>query len=167
MSDGMPKDLLGGDPADIERGLDEWVAGFERNAARLRELRHRVDEVRLTATSASGVVTVTVDANGTLTDVRFTDRIIQTTPDELRRQLLDAVKQAKSGIVDTVREIADETVDADSAGRIAGYYGQRSGGIGEPGAEAPESEDRPARSRRGDADDDFGEDSIFDSSRES
>ena len=38
MSEGMPRDLFAGDPVDVERGLDEWVAGFERYAARYREL---------------------------------------------------------------------------------------------------------------------------------
>jgi len=71
----LPGDLFAGDPVDVERGLDEWVAGFERNAARYRDLAHRVEEVRLSATSPSGVVTVTVDANGTLIDARFSDRV--------------------------------------------------------------------------------------------
>jgi DNA-binding protein YbaB len=153
MSEGIPRDLLGGDPGDIERGLDEWVAGFERNAARYQELQSRVDEVRLSATSTSGVVTVTVDANGVLTDARFTDRIVSTTPEELSRQLLEAVSRAKAGIVGKVRDIAGETVGGAGAERITGYYEQRFAGIGEPDA-------APQQSHRRD-DDDFGGDSIF------
>lgn len=165
MSEGMPRDLFAGDPIDVERGLDEWVAGFERNAARYRELQHQVEELRLSATSPSGVVTVTVDANGTLIDARFSDRVRQTSPDELSRQLLGAINRAKAGIVGKVREVADETLgpDArDSADRIVGYYGQRFSGIGEPHAGMPES----GRGRAASADDeDFGEGSIFDRRR--
>ena len=162
MREGMPRDLFGGDPADVERALDEWVAGFERNAARYRELQQRVEEVRLSATSPSGVVTVTVDANGTLVDARFSDRMHQTTPDELSRQLLGAINRAKAEIVGKVREVADETLgpDArDSTERIVGYYGQRFSGVAEPDAEASASD----RGRAAPADDeDFGERSIFD-----
>jgi DNA-binding protein YbaB len=158
MSEGISRDLLGGDPDDIERGLDEWVAGFERKAARYQEMQHRVDEVRLSATSPSGVVTVTVDANGVLTDVRFSDRIVQTTPEELSRQLLDAVTKAKTGIAGTVREIAADTVGEEGADRIVGYYGQRFPDLGEPDAGLPQSD---VRRRDSDDDDDFGADSIF------
>jgi hypothetical protein len=106
-----------------------------------------------------------VDANGTLIDARFSDRVRQTSPDELSRQLLGAINRAKAGIVGKVREVADETLgpDArDSADRIVGYYGQRFSGIGEPGAGMPES----GRGRAASADDeDFGEGSIFDRRR--
>jgi DNA-binding protein YbaB len=165
MSEGLPGDLFAGDPVDVERGLDEWVVGFERNAARYRELQHRVEEVRLCATSPSGVVTVTVDADGTLIDARFSDRVRQTSPDELSRQLLGAINRAKAGIVGKVREVAEETLgpDArDSADRIVGYYGQRFPGIGEPDAGVPKSD----RGRAASTDDeDFGESSIFDRRR--
>lgn len=128
MSQGM--NLFGGDPSEVERGLDEWVAGFERKAARYQELQHRVEEVRLSATSPNGVVTVTVDANGNLVDARFSDRLIQTTPDELRAQLLAALHQAKAQIAARVREVADDTLGEearDSADRITGYYEQKFG----------------------------------------
>src|SRR4051794_4647428 len=42
--------LFGGDPAEVERSLDEWVAGFEHKAARYQELQHEVDDVRISAT---------------------------------------------------------------------------------------------------------------------
>ncbi len=106
-----------------------------------------------------------MDANGTLIDARFSDRVRQTSPDELSRQLLGAINRAKAGIVGKIREVADETLgpDArDSADRIVGYYGKRFSGIGEPGAGMPES----GRGRAASADDeDFGEGSIFDRRR--
>ncbi len=151
--EGIPNDLFRGDPQDIERGLDEWVAGLERNAARYEELRQRVDAVRLTATSPSGVVTVTVDANGALLDARFADRVHQTAPDELTHQLLTAIAAAKQRIVAEVREVADQALGEDareSADRIVGYYRERF-----PDSEEPE---RPAR--RGD--DEFDGGSIYD-----
>ena len=166
MSEGLPGDLFAGDPVDVERGLDEWVVGFERNAARYRELQHRVEEVRLCATSPSGVVTVTVDADGTLIDARFSDRVRQTSPDELSRQLLGAINRAKAGIVGKVREVAEETLgpDArDSADRIVGYYGQRFPGIGEP--DAGVSDSGRGRVASADDDEDFGGGSIFDRRR--
>ena len=55
-----------------------------------------------------------MDANGTLIDARFSDRVRQTTPDELSRQLLGAINRAKAGIVSKVREVADETLGPDA-----------------------------------------------------
>lgn len=152
MAEGLPRDLFTGDVDRIERGLDDWVAGFERRAARYQELQHRVDEVRLSATS--GVVTVTVDANGVLVDARFSDRVSQTSPEELTRQLLGALNQAKAGIPGRVQEIAGSSLGADagaSADRIVGYYRERFDSIGNPDA-------GPSRPDDGD----FGDESIFD-----
>lgn len=159
---GMPKDLFGGDPADIERRLDQWVAGFERNAERYQELQRRVDDVRLTATSPSGVVTVTVDATGALTDARFTDRVASISPDELGRQLMTAVNRAKAQIVERVREVAEDTLGPEgrtSADRIVDHVSERFAGLGEPDQGA-----RPSELRRSApaSDDDFDQGSIFD-----
>ncbi len=132
MTRGM--NLFGGDPSEVERGLDEWVAGFEQKAARYQELQHRVEEVRLSATSSNGVATVTIDANGNLVDIRFSDRVIQTTPDELRAQVHGALSRAKAQIAARVREAADDTLGPearDSADRITGYYEQKFGAPGE------------------------------------
>lgn len=158
MTEGLPRDLFTGDVGRIERGLDDWVAGFERRAARFQELQHRVEDVRLSATSPSGVVTVTVDANGALIDVRFSDRVNQTAPEELTRQLLGALNQAKARIADSVQEIAAASLGADAGGsvdRIVGYYRDRFPDIDGPEAGSP----RPT----GRTDDgDFGDESIFD-----
>jgi DNA-binding protein YbaB len=162
MTEGMPRDLFGGDPVEVRRGLDEWVAGFERNAARYTELQHQVEEVRVSATSPSGVVAVTVDANGMLTDARFSDRVNQTSPEELSRQLLSALNRAKAEIIAKVREAAYETLgpDAqDSADRITGYYGERFAGAGEP--DVPPSSSHRRRGTAGE-DEDFGGDSVLD-----
>jgi len=157
MTERIPNDLFRGDPQDIERGLDEWVAGLERNAVRYQELQHRVEGVRLTATSPTGVVTVTVDATGALVDVSFTDRIVQTPPEELSRQVLMAVERARGQIVGEVQEVTEETLGADagdSAERIVGYYRERFPENAEPAGP-------PRRPHRGD-DDEFDAGSIFD-----
>ncbi|RZS29533.1 YbaB/EbfC DNA-binding family protein [Herbihabitans rhizosphaerae] len=184
MTQGLPDDLFAGDPDAIERGLDEWVAGFERNAARYTELAERVQDVRLTATSADGSVTVTVDANGVLKDAQFSDKISHTPPAELSRQLLGAIDKAKAGIAATVREVATETLgeDArDSADRIVGHYQERFADVpepdqtpaaadeelsigrlaDEPSGRPPRREPPPRRRRPPEDDEDFGADSFL------
>lgn len=128
----VPGDLFGGDPAAVERGLDEWVAGFERKAERYQELQQRVEGVRITATSPNGVVTVTVDADGSLVDAKFTDQVARSAPDEVGRQLMAAINQAKAQITARVREVAGDTLGEDGAERIAGYYAQKFADPGEP-----------------------------------
>ncbi|MCT2587696.1 YbaB/EbfC family nucleoid-associated protein [Actinophytocola gossypii] len=155
MTEGIPNDLFRGDPQDIERGLDEWVAGLERNAERYQELANRVEAVRVSATSPSGVVTATVDANGALVDVVFTDRVSHTTADELRRQLMAAVGSARGQIVGEVRQAAGETLGpaaGDSAERIVGHYRER----------FPESTEPETPARRPRSGDDFEGGTIYD-----
>lgn len=154
----VPGDLVGGDPAEVERGLDAWVAKFERKAERYQQLQQRVDGVRISATSPNGVVTVTVDADGALVDARFTGELARGTPDELSRQLLIALDRAKAQITSRVREIAGDTLGDEGAERIAGYYAQKFAGPAEPDPRA-----EPPRRRPTDHDD-FGEDSVFDQS---
>ncbi|WP_394613702.1 YbaB/EbfC family nucleoid-associated protein [Lentzea sp. JNUCC 0626] len=134
--------LFGGDPADVERGLDEWVAGFEQNAARYQELQREVDEVRISESSPNGAVTVTIDASGVLVDAKFTERVINTSPDELGRQLLIAVNQAKAKIAGRVRAVAGQVVGDEAGSRITGYYEQKFGAAAEqsPRASRPDDE---------------------------
>ncbi len=127
MTRGM--NLFGGDPSEVERGLDEWVAGFEQKAARYQELQHEVEGVRVSETSPNGAVTVTIDANGVLVNAEFTDRILNTTPDELSRQLLTAINQAKTKIAGRVREVAGQVVGEEAGSRITGYYEQKFGAV--------------------------------------
>ncbi|MEU3621309.1 hypothetical protein BS329_08100 [Amycolatopsis coloradensis] len=164
MSPELPDELFRGDPVEIERGLDDWVAGFERNAARYQELRHRVDDVRVSASSPSGVVTVTVDANGSVVDAKFTERVQQTSPQELGVQLMGAINHAKAGIAGRVREVTDDTLGADagsSADRIVHYYEERFPSTGEPTEASPRSDRREAD----DGEEDFGGGSIYDRRR--
>ena len=147
MTQGM--NLFGGDPADVERNLDEWVAGFEQKAARYQELQHEVDDVRISETSPNGAVTVTIDASGVLVDAKFTDRVLNTSPDELGRQLLLAVGQAKAKIAGRVREVAGQVVGDEAGSRITGYYEQKFGA--EPVRQPP-----PRR-----ADDDEGYGTVY------
>ncbi|CCH32512.1 YbaB/EbfC family nucleoid-associated protein [Actinosynnema sp. NPDC047251] len=127
MSEGTARDLFSGDPAAIEAGLDDWVAELERNAEHYQELQRRVDDVRLTATSPNGAVTVTVDASGALVDATFTPKVLNTAPEELGRQLMAAVGQARARITDEVGRAAAETVGGDGAQRITGYYREKFG----------------------------------------
>src|SRR5688500_6247618 len=60
--------LLSGDPAQVERGIDDWVAGVRQRADRMQQLKVQVDRIQVTETSKDGAVTVTVDANGVPTD---------------------------------------------------------------------------------------------------
>ncbi|MBE1576965.1 YbaB/EbfC family nucleoid-associated protein [Amycolatopsis roodepoortensis] len=164
MGSELPDDLFRGDPVEIERGLDDWVAEFERNAARYQELQHRVEDVRVSASSPGGVVTVTVDANGSVVDAKFTERVHRTSPEELGAQLMGAINRAKAEIAGRVREVADDTLGAEagaSADRIVDYYQERFPSTGESAEALP-------RVDRGEADDgegDFGGGSIYDRRR--
>jgi DNA-binding protein YbaB len=155
----FPANLFGGAAADVERELDQWVAGFERNAERYRELQRQVEDVRLISTSPSGVVTVSVDATGVVTEVRFTDRIVSTAPEELAAQFMTALNHAKAQIAARVRVVAEDVLGPegrDSADRITNYYGERF-----PETREPEPNLPPSAPRSGSDYEDFGGGSIF------
>ena len=114
----------------------------------------------MSASSPSGVVTVTVDANGSVVDAKFTEGIHRTSPQELGAQLMGAVNRAKSEIAGRVREVTDDTLGADagaSADRIVHHYQERFRSTGEPAEASPRGAD--------DEEGDFGGGSIYDRRR--
>lgn len=113
MSEPRWDSLLSGDPAQVERGVDEWVEGLRQRADRLRELRSQVDRIEVTETSQNGAVTVTVDANGTVTDIRFSDRVVNVAPSELGPLVMGCISTARSRITERVREATNAAVGDD------------------------------------------------------
>jgi DNA-binding protein YbaB len=144
-------DALFGNPDGAERGIDDWVAGLRQRADRLDAVRTRVEEIRVEETSANGAVTVTVDANGVLSAIRFSERVANVRPDELSTSVMSALHTAQSRIAERVQEATEAELgdDLPDTGRmLVDSYRDRFGG-GEP---APHP--RPD-------DDQFGEQSFL------
>jgi DNA-binding protein YbaB len=152
--------LFGGDPAQIERDVDEWVEGVQQRADRMRELRTEVERIQITETSGNGAVTVTVDANGVPVDIRFTDRASSVAPAELGPLVMGCLRAAQSRIAGRVSQAAATTVGTDlpeTRQMLVDSYRQRFGDAAPEAPEAPATRRRPPP-RNGD---DFADDSYL------
>jgi DNA-binding protein YbaB len=151
--------LLGGDPAQVERDVDQWVESLQQRADRMRELHAQVERIRVTETSENGAVTVTVDANGVPVDIRFTDRASQVPPTELGPLVMGCLRTAHSHIAGLVREAASVAVGDDlpeTRQMLVDSYRERFGEA------APEPAPEPRAHRRSrNEDDNFEEDSYL------
>lgn len=104
----MPGDVhggfasLGSDPDEALRGIEQWAQGFADKAARYHAVQNETEQIRLSATSPDGRVKVTVRADGSVTDLQFTDKIRSMQPAELSAQILATMRKAQADIAGRV-----------------------------------------------------------------
>ncbi|MGV9365752.1 YbaB/EbfC family nucleoid-associated protein [Amycolatopsis sp. NPDC003731] len=96
------------DPDETIRRMDDWAAGFAAKAQRYQAAQEQTERLRLTATSSDGAVSVTVGADGTVTDLTFSNKVKSFPLEELSRQILTTMRRAQSGIADRVAGVMAE-----------------------------------------------------------
>ncbi|MEV6447931.1 YbaB/EbfC family nucleoid-associated protein [Amycolatopsis sp. NPDC051716] len=96
------------DPDETIRRMDDWAAGFAAKAERYQAAQEETERLRLTATSSDGAVSVTVGADGTVTDLTFSNKVKSFPLEELSRQILTTMRRAQSGIADRVAGVMAE-----------------------------------------------------------
>jgi DNA-binding protein YbaB len=102
------------DPDEAQASIQQWAEGFAAKAARYQEAAARTEDLRLTATSQGGLVTVTVRADGGVADIEFGEKASSVPLSELSAMILDTMHRAQSRIADQVSEVyADELGDED------------------------------------------------------
>ena len=108
------------DPEETIRRMDDWAAGFAAKAQRYQAAQEQTERLRLTATSSDGAVSVTVGADGTVTDLTFSNKAKSFPLEELSRQILTTMRRAQSGIADRVAGVmAEQLGDEDRETRSA------------------------------------------------
>jgi DNA-binding protein YbaB len=108
------------DPDETIRRMDDWAAGFAAKAERYQAAQAETEQLRLTATSGDGAVSVTVGADGTVTDLTFSNKVKSFPLEELSRQILTTMRRAQSGIADRVAGVmAEQLGDEDRDTRTA------------------------------------------------
>ncbi len=87
---------------------DEWLADFEKKVADLQqkatEFKTDIEASGATAVSGDEAVTVTVAANGSLTDLRLTDAAMRKSAGELATEILAMTRQARQTAASRVAE---------------------------------------------------------------
>ncbi|MFD3507576.1 YbaB/EbfC family nucleoid-associated protein [Nocardia sp. NPDC058666] len=91
---------------------DELEARARQRMYRIEELGEQMHAVRERVTSAEGAVTVEVDGNGALVDLRFSDEISRMSPDDFERAVVDAgneaVREAFARRAELIASLAEE-----------------------------------------------------------
>jgi DNA-binding protein YbaB len=96
------------DPEETIRRMDDWAAGFAAKAERYQAAQEQTERLRLTASSGDGAVSVTVGADGTVTDLTFSNKIKSFPLDELSRTILTTMRRAQAGIAERVAGVMTE-----------------------------------------------------------
>ncbi len=85
--------------AAMRQQVNSLLDGLKRQTAALKSAQEQTVEMTGRATSADGLVTVTVNAAGIVTDVRFAPSAFdRSTPDKLARSVVAATQQAAVGV---------------------------------------------------------------------
>jgi DNA-binding protein YbaB len=93
------------DPEAVKERVEQWAQGFAAKAERYQAAQAATEQVRLSASSSDGSVQVTVRADGTVTDLQFTEKIRAMPLPEISAQILATMRKAQSGIADRVGEV--------------------------------------------------------------
>lgn len=96
------------DPEAVQLRIQQWAQGFEAKAERYRAAQERTEQLRLSAASPDGSVRVTVRADGTVSELQFTEKVRTLPLNALSEQILATMRRAQSGIADKVSEVMTE-----------------------------------------------------------
>jgi DNA-binding protein YbaB len=103
---------VGGDATDA--ALDRWVADAEAMAARYQQLAADVERVSVSETTPDGLITVTVNSAGLVTDLRITERATGMPGPKVAAGVLWAMRRAQSRIAGQVAELMKDTIGEDT-----------------------------------------------------
>ncbi|WP_233158257.1 YbaB/EbfC family nucleoid-associated protein [Actinokineospora bangkokensis] len=123
----MSQPQFGGDGYQTEQEVRRWAADVEAKAQRYQQMQAEVAAVSVTESSRDGVVRVTVDATGAVTDLDIGDRHAELSGAELSREVLTTMRRAQSRITGSVAEVMERTVgdDPQTVAAVVGSYRER------------------------------------------
>ena len=113
----------------MQHRVSEWAQGFADKAAQAKIMRAQVEQIHATATSSDGAVRVTVDSDGLLTDLAFTDMVREVRPPELAAQVMACLRRAQQQLAPKVRETMQATVGGEQqlVDNVVSSYRERFG----------------------------------------
>ena len=100
---------------ELRARLDDVFGQYHRLRSGLDDLQEELSEVRASAMSADGLITVTVDQRGQLVDLRLDTQIHRAlTPDELSAAIVTTTGRAVTAATEQVAELMAECLPSDS-----------------------------------------------------
>jgi DNA-binding protein YbaB len=135
-------DPLSGAGGDAAAQVDQWVAQAKRKAERYQAMQAAVGQVSVTESGKDGLVTVTVDSAGNVTDLRITDQVRELSGAQVAAAVLTTLRRAQSRLPERLGEVMADTIgdDRQTMDTIVGNYRAK---FPEPEPEEPD----PAESR--------------------
>ncbi|MEU8896850.1 YbaB/EbfC family nucleoid-associated protein [Nocardia sp. NPDC048505] len=88
--------------------MDEIEARAQRALNRLRDLGDEMKKVRGRESSEDGAVTVEVDGNGALVDLRFTSAVSRMSPSEFEQAVVGTARRAAAIAMGRMGELITE-----------------------------------------------------------
>jgi DNA-binding protein YbaB len=118
---------IGGSPEQVERQLEEWARQAEQKAERYQEMSAAVSAVGATESSPDGMVTVTVNSSGAISNLELTDRIADHRGAEVAAQIMACMQRAQSKLAAQVVAAMQATIgdDRSTIDAVAAGYEQR------------------------------------------
>jgi hypothetical protein len=101
----MSVSAMNGSPDEAKARLDQWAAGLSAKAAKYESVARQTDALRLSASSVSNFVKVTVRADGSVTDLEFGPKARTVPMPELATLILDTMHRAQAGIAGRVGDV--------------------------------------------------------------
>lgn len=102
------------DADDAASYLHDWKARIDRKAADTQAMSDRLGRLRVTAADGNGLTEVTIDSAGTLTGIRFSERIQRVPPEAVARAVMAAHRAARREAGDRTRQIVIDALGSDS-----------------------------------------------------
>lgn len=173
-------DPLFGSGKDMAARIDQWTAAAKEKAERYQTMAARAGQVAVTESSSDGMVTVTIDSAGNVTDLRITDRVKELSGAEVSSAVLLTLRRAQARLPEKLAEVMAETIgdDQQTVDTIVNNYRSKfpepepdlyeepheERRLGElEDAEEPPRRDAPAHRRAEEnEDDDWGDQSVLD-----
>lgn len=123
----MSESAFGMDGASAREGIENWAARVEAKAARYQQMQQQVSEVSSTASSRDGLVRVTVDSGGAVTDMTISDDVRRRSGSEVAAAVMSTIQRAQAGITEQVSVVMAETVgdDEDTVNAVTDSYRRR------------------------------------------
>jgi DNA-binding protein YbaB len=106
-------DPLSGAGAAAAARIDRLTAEAKAKAERYRAMQAQVGQVSATESSQDGLVTVTVDSAGNVTDLRITDKVREMSGEQVASAVLRTLRRAQSRLPEKLAAVMAETIGDD------------------------------------------------------
>lgn len=117
----------GGSPEQVEQQLEEWARQAEQKAERYQQMGAAVSAVGATESSPDGMVSVTVNASGAISNLVLSDQIRTHSGADVAAQIMACMQRAQSRLAAQVAAAMQATIgdDQSTIDTVVSGYEQR------------------------------------------